>query len=459
MTDSVNKQALPSPVALRRSLFWRIHFWAALIASPFILVAALTGMLYALTPQIESHLYAGLDHVQHSGLRRSLDASVDAARAAAPSGWRLISVLPPVDESDTVKVNFVPPSTQGSEHEQHSGSMHSTAKPAASRPGFGLPAQTLVVYVDPYTTQVLGSLAHAERFGNWAKRLHSRMLQTDAWRWMIELAASSMLVMLVTGVYLWWASAKSAWLPSGRARGRVWWKEWHAFMGVAMFFMSVVVLGTGITWSKYAGAQIRAARDFVGQAGPKPPNSLKSISTNTGEALNWQDAWQKVRQVAPAVAVQLSAPEASDGVWSASSADPSQPLKRFDLRLDAYSGATLYYSAWEQQSLFGQVTGIGIPFHRGEFGWWNQLLLLMFGASVVFSLISGWLMFWKRRKAGSLGMPILLPGAWRSAPWSAWMIALIFMLTMPVLAIASLAIATLEIIGAWMRRNAPATII
>ena len=44
-------------------LFWRIHFWAGLISAPIVVFAALTGLLYALSPQIEARLYADLDHV------------------------------------------------------------------------------------------------------------------------------------------------------------------------------------------------------------------------------------------------------------------------------------------------------------------------------------------------------------------------------------------------------------
>ena len=63
-------------LAPRISLFWRIHFWAALIASPFTVVAALTGLLYVFTPQIEGILHRDLDTVQVQGPRLSLDAAV-----------------------------------------------------------------------------------------------------------------------------------------------------------------------------------------------------------------------------------------------------------------------------------------------------------------------------------------------------------------------------------------------
>ena len=39
------------------TLLLRLHFYAGLLVGPFIFVAALSGALFALTPQIESWLY------------------------------------------------------------------------------------------------------------------------------------------------------------------------------------------------------------------------------------------------------------------------------------------------------------------------------------------------------------------------------------------------------------------
>ena len=82
-------------IARRKSLYWRIHFWAALIASPFALVATLTGILYVFTPQIEARLYQHLDHVAPQASMLPLDAAVAAAERAAPHGWTVQHVVPP----------------------------------------------------------------------------------------------------------------------------------------------------------------------------------------------------------------------------------------------------------------------------------------------------------------------------------------------------------------------------
>jgi uncharacterized iron-regulated membrane protein len=132
-------------------------------------------------------------------------------------------------------------------------------------------------------------------------------------------------------------------------------------------------------------------------------------------------------------------------VWRVTNYDLTQPTQRIDLALDAYNGQALFRSDWRDQTAFGKATGIGIPFHRGEFGWWNQLLLLIFGLGIVFSLVSGWIMFFKRRKAGTSGLPKLLPGAWRSTPIGAWIAAAIMCAAMPLLAISAALLVALEV--------------
>ena len=429
-------------IARRKSLYWRIHFWAALIATPFALLATLTGMLYVFTPQIEAALYGHLDHVAPQRAMLPLDAAVAAAEKAAPQGWTVQNVVPPFQASDAVQVAFAPPGGAQGEHAGHGGH----AAPATpSRPKFGLPAQAVVVYVNPYEARVLGSLASSERFGNWAKKLHSRLLQNDGWRWMIELAASWLMVMLVTGVILWWPCGAQSGLPKRGARGRNGWRQWHAFLGVALALVSFVIVSTGLTWSEQAGGRIRALRDISGQAPPPVPRGLHSSEDAAGGPLDWQGAWQVARSHAPAIAVQLTAPASQDDVWRATMADRSQPTLRFDLQFDAYSGKPLYYAGWQAQTAFGKVTAIGIPFHRGEFGWWNQALLLLFGASVLFSLVSGWVMFFKRRLPGSLGLPRLLPGAWTSPSALGWLVAAAMCALMPLLLISGGLLMLLEL--------------
>lgn len=454
--------------AQRRSLLWRIHFWAALIATPMALMATLTGILYIFTPQIENALYGHLEQVAPAGEQQNLDALVQAASAAAPADWVLHSVVPAYGEADSVHVAFVPPPTQapakagggGHNHGSHHHGDHGAATSAANgmqkkaaflRPNRGFPGEAQVVYVNPYSGEVLGSLQQQDRFSNWARKLHSNYLQNDNWRWMVELAASWLVVMLITGVYLWWPRSGQAVLPQAQAQGRAAWKQWHAFVGVALGLMSIIILTTGLTWSKYAGDQVKWLRDVTGQAPPRIPGHFVSQVPTGGQMLSWQAAWQAAQRAAPDVSMQLMPPKGVEGVWRANQMNRSQPTLRFDLLLDAYTGVPLYYSGWDAQTAFGKATAIGIPFHRGEFGLWNQALLLVFGLGVLFSIITGWVMYFKRRSKGYQGLPVLTKGAWKSVHPAAYVASLALFLLMPLLAVSSAVVLALE--GLWWWRG------
>lgn len=273
---------------------------------------------------------------------------------------------------------------------------------------------------------------------------------------MIELAASWLMVMLLTGIWLWWPRSGAGLLPQTAATGRRAWRQWHALVGVALSVMSLAILTTGLTWSKVAGDQIRSVRHAIGQASPPMPRHLRSVPQEGVAPMGWQAAWERVRRHAPDIAVQLTPPRGPAGVWRASAADASQPTKRFDLQLDAYSGAVLYYAGWDRQTAFGKATAIGIPFHRGEFGWWNQALLLVFGSGVLFSLVSGWVMFFKRWRKGASALPTLLPGAWRAVSVSMVLVTIVLCVAMPLLALSAAGVALIEVAMRVMARGKPA---
>lgn len=452
---------------MRRSLLWRLHFWAAMIATPFVALASLTGLLYVFTPQIESALYRRLDTVSPGPRRLALDDAVAAARQAAPPNHVLHSVMPALAERDSVRVAFVPASSPrahraapavASGHENHASPGASSEAPKAPpflRRSFGIPTSALVVYVDPYTARVLGTLPESERFTNWARKLHSSLLQGDNWRWMIELGASWMMVMLATGIVLWWPQKGQSGLPARGATGRLAWKQWHAFLGIALALVSVTMVTTGLTWSRTAGGQVRWARDLAGQTPPRIPGHFKSQVPEGGRMLGWEQAWQAIRDQAPDTPTQIMPPAGRDGFWRANHLEKrGEPLKSFDLLIDAYSGKQLYFSGWDDQPAFGKATAIGIPFHRGEFGIWNQAILFLFGAGVIFSLVSGWTMVVKRMRAGGAFLPPLVPGAWRHAgPWT-WIAGAVMFVAMPLLAASAALVALVEAVLARRSRRA-----
>lgn len=381
--------------AASRAALWRLHGLAALLASPFLIVAALTGLVYVAAPQVEAWQHGHLDRVAPAPWR-PLERLVAAAESAAPSGTVLQHVTPPSQLGDSLRVRFVP-------HHRPSGGEH--VHDAASGP--------VDVFVDPGTGAVLGVQPESARFSHWAKNLHSRLLQSEGWRWAIEWAATCLLVMLVTGLGLALPVLGGLLRP---AQGRARWRRWHLVGGVALAGLSLVIVVTGLTWSQTAGAQIRALRDATGQAPPRMPKDLRSEALSSGEPmLSWDALWAIAQREAPAQRLQIAPPKQAAGVWRVNTPDRHRPWARVELALHAQDGRVLWRSTWADQTWFSKATAIGIPFHRGEFGLWNQALLAVFGLGVLASTFTGWVMWWRRRSAG--GPVLLRPTAWAEVRW------------------------------------------
>lgn len=392
--------------ALNR-LFWRLHFWAGLVVSPIILFAALTGLLYVFTPQIEAWRHADVDHVTVGSQRLPLDAQVAAALAAAPDA-ALRYVVPAHAADDSTQVWLRAP------HAHHGAGEHDHGLPSGS-----------IVYVNPYTGQVLGQLQEMERFKTWAKKLHSNALQGDGWRWLIELGASWMLVLFATGLVMWWPKPQARGGDGWRAlvprwgRGRATWRDLHAIVAIALGLVLAIVLVTGLTWAEHSGQRFRAMQASLDQNAPKAPKSLRS-APGDGPHLGWQAALDRSVAQAPDIAMQITPPAGADGVWRVENFDRTQPTGRFQLALDARSGATLFASGWERLPALARATAVGIPFHRGEFGVWNQALLALAALAAVFSVVSGLVMWWQRRPRGKVGAPTLQARALKAVPLWLW---------------------------------------
>jgi len=431
-------------------LFWRVHFWAGLVTAPIVLFAALTGLLYVFTPQIEASRHAALDHVPVGVRLQSLDAQVAAVEAAFPD-QAVRCVVPAHAAGETTQVFL---------RAAHEGHAHGNAAAKGADHDHGLPRGS-IAYVDPYTASVVGQLPEMQRWKTWARKLHSSMLQGDGWRWPVELAASWMLVIFATGLTMWWPRSRGNGGPGWRAllprlgRGRQTWRDLHAVLALALGAVLAVVLVTGLTWSRYAGDNFRWAQEASGQGAVKSASGLKSAVVEGAQPITWQTAWERARITAQDIALQMTPPRGADGVWRIENFDRAQPRRRFTLVLDGYSGAALFASGWTQMPVLAQATALGIPFHRGEFGAWNQVLLALAALAAIFSVVSGIVMWWQRRPRGRLAAPSLERAHVRRVPVWIWALAAGLSLALPVFGCSLLLFASLEAVRLLRRPTPP----
>lgn len=391
---------LPDYAAVRR---W--HFYAGLFCLPFVLWLSLTGAAYLFRPQVEALLDRPYGHVAGPGPRASAAAQAEAAVRAVPGSVLHRYQLP--DTPDQAVQVIV-----------------------------GRGKREVRVYVHPQTRAVLRTINEDARPMNILFRLHGELLAGDAGSYLVELAASWTIVMIGTGLFLWWprgGGMGGVVYPRFGARGRRFWRDLHAVTGFWVSAMALFLLVSGLPWAKSWGSYLRVVRAAVegsparqdwasGRGGELRARAIADAGTRAmlgehaehgGMAMahpraSYAALDRVVATVQPlelAAPVLVAPPTGPGAPWTAKSDAANRPL-RADLTVDGGSGAVLSRRDFGERRLMDRLVGWGIAIHEGQaFGWANVLLNLVTAAGLALLSVSSVVLWWRRKPTGLLGAP------------------------------------------------------
>ena len=398
--DTIDRRRRPTAAMVRR---W--HFYAGLFCVPFVLWLALTGSIYLFRPQIEALIDRPYAHVAGSGAPRPAVAQVAAALAAVPGSTLHRYQLP--DAPDQAVQIIV-----------------------------GLRGEETRVYVNPETLAVLKTVGEQDRLMRIVFRLHGELLAGDLGSYVVELAASWTIVMILTGLFLWWphgGGMAGVVYPRLRSGGRRFWRDLHGVTGFWVSAMALFLLVSGLPWAKSWGSYLKAIRTVaegsptaqdwtIGHSGgPALDRSADGATRAMADAhaehggmamahplISYRALDRLVATVRPldlAAPVLIAPPTGKGEPWTAKSDAADRPL-RTDLTLDPATGRILTRQDFAQRRLLDRLVGYGVAIHEGAlFGWANQLLNLATALGLSLIVISGTVLWWRRRPDGSLGAP------------------------------------------------------
>ena len=399
------------------NLAWRWHFYAGLFVAPFMILLSLTGIVYLFKPQLDSFMYHDLLTVKPAHHLLSADEQQQRVLEAYPKV--LISkYLPPVNAE-------------------------SSAQFVVKQDG-----REVNLFIDPYSGKILGTQDAKNNLQAMARELHGELMIGTVGDRLVELAAGWGIVLVVSGLYLWWPRGRSSagvlW-PRISAKGRVLWRDLHAVTGfwgsVALLFM----LLSGMTWTGLWGKMYADVWNTFPAAMwndvPKSDKQASELNTAAVQTVPWAMentpmpvsagdhaehmnhgamssapaaptvTLQQVVDIAKARTIEpgysISAPKTADGVFTVS-VFADDPHNDATLHIDQYSGKVLADVRYADYSAVSKATELGVMLHEGKmFGWLNQLIILFICLMVLLSSVSGIVIWWKRRPQNGWGVPPL----------------------------------------------------
>ncbi|MCC3315247.1 PepSY-associated TM helix domain-containing protein [Nocardia africana] len=380
----------------------RLHFYAGVFVAPFILIAAVTGALYAVAPSIESIVNRDLLHVDSTGPARPLSEQIAAGVAAEP-GLALVAVDPAQHAGDTTRVIFTDPGLGESERR--------------------------AVFIDPATATSVGDSVVYGSTGalpmrTWIDVLHRNLHLGDAGRLYSEMAASWMWIIALAGVVMWlrrsrgslrrllWPDRSKSSRP--RSVGR------HATVGMWIVLPLLFLSATGMTWSQYAGQHITSMRQQLswttpvvntalpGAPMPSMPAGGEHAEHTGGHHMSTPVSADRAAEVDKVLAVarghgidgpvEITIPAKDTTAFTVKERRLSGVYTQDAIAVDGKTGDVtdiLRYADWP---LMAKLANWGIQLHMGMlFGLANQLLLLATMIALITVIGRGYLMWWRRR--------------------------------------------------------------
>ncbi|MFI5700521.1 PepSY-associated TM helix domain-containing protein [Streptomyces xanthochromogenes] len=400
----------PSLWAALRPLALRLHFYAGVLVAPLLFVAALTGLLYALSFQAENILYRHELRVPVGESVQPLTAQVAAAEAAHPEG-ETTAVWPSPERGATTRVLMKAPGLADDE--------------------------SLAVFVNPYTTDVRGALVSTGSSGalplrSWLSSFHADLQLGELGRNYSEMAASWLWVVALGGLLLWVGRRRRLRLlrPERAATGRRRTLSWHGSVGLWAVTGLVLLSATGLTWSRYAGENIAELKDRLGGA---TPTVAAATTGGTGGGHEHHEG-MAMPSAAPSTltldqvagiargqgvraSIQIGLPGAGKG-FVVRERDTEFPVHLDAVAVDPADGRVMDVLRFADYPLLAQLTRFGIDAHMGVFlGLPNQLVLFALALALMALIVWGYRMWWQRGPATGRGPGRPQPrGAWRRVP-------------------------------------------
>ncbi|KQW32079.1 hypothetical protein ASE36_07745 [Rhizobium sp. Root274] len=387
---------------------WRWHFYAGLYVAPFLIMLAVTGLIMLWT----ATLYGRDGENTYLVTPQATTAPVSAQAEAA------------YGEVAGEIVQYIAPRTP------------TQASLFRVNQGDG----SFMVAVDPYTAKVLGHWDRRAGLYDLAETIHGTLLIGDLGDRLIEIAAGFGIMLVVTGLYLWWPRDErgfsSVLVPQLSAKGRQLWKSLHLSIGFYAALLLVVFLLSGLTWAgvwgeKYTQAwstfpagkydnvplsdATHASMNYDGikevpwalEQTPMPASGSDAgvIGTPEGQPVTLDAIVTLARALGFDQRFQLAFPGDETGVWSISrdtmSNDSANPLDDRIVHIDQYTGRILADVGFADYGVAGKAMAAGVAFHEGAIGLWNLVLVTVLCLAIIFLSVSGFVMWFKRRPKGA----------------------------------------------------------
>lgn len=366
--------------ATLNAFLWRWHVIAGILLMPIMFLLAVTGSIYLFQDKYESNAYKEIWEVPVGPNKASYQQQLEAA----------------------TKVSGKSPEKMEISTEEHQATKFTSGRFSRSK----------YIYVNPYSAEVTGDYARADTLMQKVRKLHGELLLGKTGTTIIELAASWFVVLLLTGLYVWWPvkgfSIKGFfWVRTDQGR-RILMRDLHAMIGFWASLVLIVILAGGLPWTDVFGSNFKTVQKWTNSGKPAHYSNSRGLSSTIEEgkvAFNLDQMVATAEQQQLDGKITIALPKNEKAVFTISN-ESHELDKQKVLHFDQYSGELVKSLQWSDVGALAAGRTITMRLHQGEyFGFANWLIILVTAISLAIASIAGLLSYLFRKPSTGLGIP------------------------------------------------------
>ncbi|WP_378184949.1 PepSY-associated TM helix domain-containing protein [Aquimarina sp. W85] len=356
---------------------WKWHFIAGIISLPFILCLSITGGIYLFKTTYEKPIYKEIKTILPSNKAISYQQQWELAKESALK--KPTAVIVPSHKSQATE--FV------------SGR-------------FGAATS---IFIDPYKGEVSGEIVPMNSLMYKIRKLHGELLLGTSGTLIIELIASWMVVLLITGIFIWWPARgwqlKGFFVPRLTNGKQVFYRDLHAITGFWIAILLLITLAGGFPWTNVFGSNFKWIQQVTNTGFPKDWYGKGLLSTKDTTSLTLDQMIDIARDLDLLGTTKITFPQHKDAVYTISNSYPKDLNQQVSVHFDQYSGKMVQKKEWQDVGLLMRSRMWVMAFHQGQFGNWNWVLMLCTTLFLSTMSLAAILSYTSRKKKGSWSIP------------------------------------------------------
>lgn len=355
---------------------WKWHFIGGLVSLPIILLLSVTGIIYLFKNDVEQTEFKPMKKVVAKGIPISFQEQLEIAKANAVKKPTKL-VLPTEEIQATEFISG-----------KHGGKS--------------------TLFIDPYTQEVTGEVVLKDTWMYKIRKLHGELLLGKFGTLFVELVACWMVVLIITGLYIWWPKKK--WKLGGfftirtNVKKRLMWRDLHAVTSFWIFILLLITLAGGLPWTEVWGDGFKKIQEITDTGYPSTWRSRSIQSNVEGKPLSLDQMVTVANDLKLEGKVSISLPLKKNSVFSVSNRH-AQLSKQKVYHFDQYSGDLILKHNWDDVGILMQGRQWAMRFHEGLLASWNWWLMLIMSMLFTLSSVAAIFAYILRKKKGQWGVP------------------------------------------------------